>query len=415
MSINKNYAPKLYKSTANMTVREWEDARRNSLGGSDMAILLGLSPYENTKRSLYYDKIGVKPVTEISKKQEIIFNSGHFLENMVANLFSFRTGLETYEIKAMFEHPHYPFIRGNIDRFYRRRGEKAPLGFLECKSTSEFNTEWGEDEIPTQYKVQIATYLSILNMDRCRIACLFIPESLRWVAGILYQMKNVFGALSQNILSDIKDQIYAISDSEIEPYVPMVLAAIGGEFLIPNHLLADCSNAIGKNFITRDFERDENLEELILVEAEKFWKNNVEKRIEPSLKGEKGSDAIATLTKYVPSFKANQPITLPDGDKLAENAKKIKLLKGKKSDIEKKSKEIDSQIEKLSVPFIEALNGADAGQFNSDGRNISVSYKSSVRKSVSKDNISKLKESYPDVYDEFVTETVSKPTLKIGR
>lgn len=415
MSIDKNYTPKLYKSTANMTVQEWEDARRNSLGGSDMAILMGLSPYQNTKRSLYYDKIGVKPVVETNKTQEIIFNSGHFLENIVANLFSFRTGLETYEIKAMFEHPKYPFIRGNIDRFYRRRGEKAPLGFLECKTTSVFNAEWGENEIPTQYKVQIATYMSILNMDRCKIACLFIPESLRWVAGILYQMKNVFGTLNSNILSDIKDQLNAISDSKMKPYVPMVLSAIGGEFLIPKHLLADCSNAIGKNLVTREFERDENLEELILIEAEKFWKNNVEKRIEPSLKGEKGSDAIATLAKYVPSFKANQPITLPDGDKLAENAKKIKLLKGKKSDIDKKKKDIDKQIEKLSVPFIEALNGADAGQFNADGRYIEISYKGSVRKSISKDNISKLKECYPDIYDEFVSETDTKPTLKIGR
>ena len=47
--IDKNYIPKLYKSTANMTVKEWENERRNSIGGSDMAVLLGLNHFGRTK------------------------------------------------------------------------------------------------------------------------------------------------------------------------------------------------------------------------------------------------------------------------------------------------------------------------------------------------------------------------------
>ena len=37
--IDKNYIPKLYKSTANMTVKEWENERRNSIGGSDLSLI----------------------------------------------------------------------------------------------------------------------------------------------------------------------------------------------------------------------------------------------------------------------------------------------------------------------------------------------------------------------------------------
>ena len=56
--IDKNYIPKLYKSTANMTVKEWENERRNSIGGSDMAVLLGLNHFGRTKESCFM----IKPV-----------------------------------------------------------------------------------------------------------------------------------------------------------------------------------------------------------------------------------------------------------------------------------------------------------------------------------------------------------------
>ena len=139
---------------------------------------------------------------------------------------------EVYEVKAMFEHPHHPYLRGNIDRFYRRHGEQAPLGFLECKTTSEFNSGWECDNIPIHYKIQLATYMSILNMEVCQIACLKLPESLRWVAGILYQMKRVFGKLPVNVMGDIRDRLNALNDSAIKPFIPMVLSVIGGEFLM---------------------------------------------------------------------------------------------------------------------------------------------------------------------------------------
>ncbi|MBQ2470449.1 MAG: YqaJ viral recombinase family protein, partial [Ruminococcus sp.] len=161
MAIDKNYAPKLYCSTENMTEEEWENERRKALGGSDMAVVLGMSPFDGTRLSVYNEKIGKKAVEPMSDKTRVIFDSGHFLENMVADLFSYRTGYETYEVKAMFEHPRHPYLRGNIDRFYRRHGEQAPLGFLECKTTSEFNGGWEDNNIPIHYKIQLSAYMSI--------------------------------------------------------------------------------------------------------------------------------------------------------------------------------------------------------------------------------------------------------------
>lgn len=83
--------------------------------------------------------------------------------------------------------------------------------------------------------------------------------------------------MSENTLDDIKSQLYDNTDREMEIYIPMVLSAMGGEFLVPEKLRKETSEAIGDKLIIKDFERDESLEEDILRAADDFWYNNVEK------------------------------------------------------------------------------------------------------------------------------------------
>lgn len=160
MAIDKNYSPKLYCSTAKMTEEEWKNERRKALGGSDMAVVLGLSPFEGTRLSVYNEKTGKKPVEPMEDKTRVIFDSGHFLENMVANLFDYRSGYETYEVKAMFEHPRHPFLRGNIDRFYRRHGEKAPLADLDLAYAISIHKAQGSEY--NQIIIPVLTAFSIM-------------------------------------------------------------------------------------------------------------------------------------------------------------------------------------------------------------------------------------------------------------
>lgn len=73
--IDKNYIPKLYKSTANMTVKEWENERRNSIGGSDMAVLLGLNHFGRTKRELFYDKTVLSQLCRMKMGTKVSFST----------------------------------------------------------------------------------------------------------------------------------------------------------------------------------------------------------------------------------------------------------------------------------------------------------------------------------------------------
>lgn len=416
--LNLNYAPKIYRSTAGMSVAEWEQARRDSIGGSDMATILGMSPYGNTKLDLYNTKLGVKPVKGITPTQEVIFNAGHFLENLVAQLFSYRTGYLSYEVKAMFEHPHYPYLRANIDRFYRRAGDNNPIAFLECKTSSEFNRpEWGKDDesaAPSQYIIQTAQYMSVLNIDKCKIACLFINEGLRWVAGILYQMKFIFEKFPKSVLADMNDMIASLHDDSVQAMKPLLLSLMQGEMLIPQKYIADCSDAIGNNFVIRTLKRNLQFEEYMINEAGNFWNNHVLKRLPPSLAGENPEAALATLEKYYPPRKVSAPIILTSKTDLGDAAKELAELKEKKAKLAAEGRTVEKQIARASIPFIEALGGANRGEFvDSSGKSHMVSYEGKSRISVPSAKLPKLKEEHPDVYDKYVQETQTKPSLKI--
>ena len=240
-------------------------------------------------------------------------------------------------------------------------------------------------------------------------------DTLRTYEMFIGAFERVFGKLPANVLGDVRDQLNAVSDSAAKPFVPMVLSALSGEFLVPERLRAECSNAVGSNLFMRIYERDEVLEEYILEEAEKFWKNHVEKHIPPSLENEKGANALATLNKYTQGFHAATPVMMPHEELLADCYRQMTELSERKSALSKRSKELDAQIKKLCVPFVEALNGADRGEFFYDGSSYEVAYASGERIGIPKKKYAVLRNAYPDAYDAVVETTVSSPTLKVKK
>ena len=67
MNTALNYQPEVLVDTADLSREEWLDYRRLGIGGSDAAAIMGLSPFA-TIRDLYFDKIGVTPVSKKRKK-----------------------------------------------------------------------------------------------------------------------------------------------------------------------------------------------------------------------------------------------------------------------------------------------------------------------------------------------------------
>ena len=156
MSLDLNYKPNVFVETASLTEDEWLAWRRKGVGGSDVAAALGLSPYR-TARELYYDKIGVVPAVE-GEDKSITFEIGHLLEDVVAKIFAKKTGLSVYQDQKMFQHPLFPFMLADVDRFIHL--PNGDTGILECK-TAHYDTQylWANGAVPRHYELQVKHYI----------------------------------------------------------------------------------------------------------------------------------------------------------------------------------------------------------------------------------------------------------------
>lgn len=135
---------------------EWHAARANGLGGSEIAPVLGLSPWES-RFSLWHRKAGYAPPVQETPEMEW----GKRLEPVIL-------------AKYRDQHPELDFrMRNgtfvNDDRPYQIANPDllAAEKVVEAKY-SMFGDGWGEpgtDEIPIYYRTQVLWYLDVLGMD----------------------------------------------------------------------------------------------------------------------------------------------------------------------------------------------------------------------------------------------------------
>lgn len=147
---------------------EWLAARMQGLGGSEIAAVLGLSPYES-RFSLYFRKLGEVGGIEITPEIEW----GTRLEDAVATKFFDAHPEYTLDpaSNGTYCHAERNWQITNPDRLYRRDGA---LGLLEIK-TAPYGDGWGDsgtDEVPPHVRIQCVWYGDIFGLYRADVACL---------------------------------------------------------------------------------------------------------------------------------------------------------------------------------------------------------------------------------------------------
>lgn len=157
--------------TSDLTEEEWLAYRRQGIGGSDVATLMGLSPFA-TARDLYYDKLGLEDMIQ-EEDNWVAKEIGHRLEDLVAKLFTEKTGYPVFPIRKLFRHPDFPFMQANVDFFVKLPDGKVAI--LECKTSScHCLDKWQDGAVPINYEWQCRHYMSVMNIDRAYIACMFL-------------------------------------------------------------------------------------------------------------------------------------------------------------------------------------------------------------------------------------------------
>lgn len=124
--------PLVLVETAGLSEEEWLGYRRKGIGGSDVAALLGISPWR-TARDLYFDKLNIAAV-EDNEGNWVALEMGHLLEPLVAKIFERKTGYKAYQIKKMFQHAEYPWMLADVDYFVEL--PDGTTAILEIKTTN---------------------------------------------------------------------------------------------------------------------------------------------------------------------------------------------------------------------------------------------------------------------------------------
>lgn len=154
-------------STVGMSRDEWLERRRNTIGGSEAAAIIGLNDY-SSPYTVWADKLGKLPDKEDSEPMRL----GRDLEDYVAKRFTEKTGKKVRKENAMLYNPQYPFAHADVDRMVV--GEDAGL---ECKTTSIMNLKkFKNGEYPANYYVQCVHYLAVTGCKRWYLGVLVLGE-----------------------------------------------------------------------------------------------------------------------------------------------------------------------------------------------------------------------------------------------
>lgn len=154
-------------STAGMTKEEWAALRSGTIGGSDAAAILGLSPYKSPY-ALWAEKTGKVVPEDISGKEAV--RLGTDLEDYVARRFTEQTGKKVRRENATIFRDDMPFAHANYDRLIV--GERAGL---ECKTTNALQlSKFKNGEFPATYYCQCVHYLMVSGLDRWYLAVLIL-------------------------------------------------------------------------------------------------------------------------------------------------------------------------------------------------------------------------------------------------
>lgn len=159
-------------STRDMSREEWVEHRKNSIGGSDAAALLGLNQY-SSPYALWAEKTGAVEPRDLSEKEAV--RLGTFLEPYVAQRFTEITGKKVRRENYILKNEAYPWAHANVDRLVI--GEKAGL---ECKTTSVLNlSKFKNGDYPTNYYCQCMHYMAVTGFEKWYLAVLIGNSEVR--------------------------------------------------------------------------------------------------------------------------------------------------------------------------------------------------------------------------------------------
>jgi len=151
------------------------EMRKTGVGGSDVAILLGLNPYK-TVHELWLEKTGACASQDLSANDAV--NFGNIIEDTIGEFYTKKTGIALRNKLQTIRHSKYDWLVANID--------KKVVGIkkgVEIKNVGSHAAKaWGKDgtdEVAEYYMPQPMHYMLVLDYMEWDVAAYFGGADLR--------------------------------------------------------------------------------------------------------------------------------------------------------------------------------------------------------------------------------------------
>jgi putative phage-type endonuclease len=147
---------------------EWRAWRSRGIGASEVAGILGISPWQ-TPYSVWQSKVNGGTSGTGGNAESMRW--GQLLEHAILAELERRLDLHVAGEQTWCTHRAHPWAIATVDAFFGESPEFAiadALGVVEVKTTSE--PRW--DEVPAHYAAQVQWQLEVTDLDHAWVACL---------------------------------------------------------------------------------------------------------------------------------------------------------------------------------------------------------------------------------------------------
>lgn len=146
----------------------WLAVRKKGVGGSDVAAIMGLSPYRSPYE-VWAEKSGICEPADISDKPSVIW--GNILEPVVGGHYkSLHPDRKVKRLNAVCQSIERPWAQASLD--YEVKDPELGSGILEIKTADARMSPHWENGVPVYYQTQITHYMSVLDRPFADVAVL---------------------------------------------------------------------------------------------------------------------------------------------------------------------------------------------------------------------------------------------------
>lgn len=164
---------RILASTADMPYEDWLEYRKQGIGGSDAAVVCGISRYKSPVE-LWMEKTNQLPYQEVGEAAYW----GTQLEALVRSEFTKRTGIEVNMVNQLLQSEEHPFMLANLDGVCEHPDYGTCI--FEAKTASAYKAGEWEDAIPDEYQLQLQHYMAVTGHKAAYIAVLIGGNTFRW-------------------------------------------------------------------------------------------------------------------------------------------------------------------------------------------------------------------------------------------